>query len=52
MYVAVGFAAEDAVVEYQLYCFLAVDREVGLVGDYVDDYGHFGVAGKDDGADG
>ncbi len=36
----------------QLDGLLAVDGEVGFVGDDVDDYGYFGVAGEDDGADG
>ena len=47
-----GLAAEDAVVEDELDGLLAIDGEVGLVGDDVDDYGYLGVAGEDDGADG
>jgi len=50
--VAVGFAAEDAVVEDEFDGFLAVHGEVGFVRDDVDNYGDFGVAGEDDGADG
>ena len=47
-----GLAAEDAVAEEEFDGFLAVDGEVGLVGDDVDGDGDLGGAGKDDGADG
>ncbi len=49
---AVGLAAEDAVVEEKLDGFLAIDSEVGFVGDDVDDDGDLSFAGEDDGADG
>ena len=49
---AFGLAAEDAVVEEKFYGLLTIDGEEGFVRDDVDDDGNFGVAGKDDGADG